>query len=258
VPGFCRSRSSCSQRTSPSDGFPEFLRFEPEPQVLLRVWGWPEELIEPPPDIQPPMTPPPKPVPPPGLNWTHTPPAGWVNDDSQVPGAGDPNTDGVTEWAGWSVVNKDWWVKVAEDQKRSEFVSGEGAVAVADPDEWDDMDHPEGLFNAFLSTPPINIAGADAGSLQLIFDSSWRQEASQTASVTVQYDGGDPVVVLLWPSEGDSPAAFKADATNEDVTVNLSNPAGAKTMVITFGLTDAGNNWWWAIDNIEVIGAFGK
>ena len=225
---------------------------------MLQVWGWPEELIEPPPDIQPPMTPPPKPVPPPGLNWTHTPPAGWVNDNSQVPGAGDPNTDGVTEWAGWSFVNKDWWVKVAEDQKRSEFVSGEGAVAVADPDEWDDMDHPDGLFNAFLSTPPINIAGADAGSLQLIFDSSWRQEASQTASVTVQYDGGDPVVVLLWPSEGDSPAAFKADATNEDVTVNLSNPAGAKTMVITFGLTDAGNNWWWAIDNIEVIGAFGK
>jgi hypothetical protein len=196
--------------------------------------------------------------PPPGQDWTHTGPEGWLNDASQVPGAGDPNNDGVTEWAGWSFANKDWWVKVAEDQKRSEFVSGQGTVAVADPDEWDDKDHPDGLFNAYLSTPPINIDGADAGSLQLIFDSSWRQEAQQTASVTVQYDGGQPVVVLLWPSEGVNPAAFKADATNEEVIVGLNNPAGAKSMVITFGLTDAGNNWWWAIDNIEVIGAFGK
>jgi len=196
--------------------------------------------------------------PPPGLDWTHTGPAGWVNDDSQIPGVGDPNTDGVTEWAGWSFANKDWWVKVADDQKRSEFVSGQSTVAVADSDEWDDKDHPDGLFNAFLSTPPIPIDGADAGSLQLIFDSSWRQEASQTASITVQYDGGEPVVVLLWPSEGADPTAFKADATNEEVTVDLNNPAGAKIMVITFAVTDADNNWWWAIDNVEVIGAFGK
>jgi len=25
-------------------------------------------------------------------------------------------------------------------------------------------------------------------------------------------------------------------------------------MVLTFGLFDAGNDWWWAIDNIEVTG----
>jgi hypothetical protein len=25
-------------------------------------------------------------------------------------------------------------------------------------------------------------------------------------------------------------------------------------MVITFGMLDAGNDWWWAIDNVEVIG----
>jgi hypothetical protein len=23
-------------------------------------------------------------------------------------------------------------------------------------------------------------------------------------------------------------------------------------MVLTFGLTDAGNDWWWAIDNVHV------
>ena len=28
-------------------------------------------------------------------------------------------------------------------------------------------------------------------------------------------------------------------------------PAGAENVVFTFGYTEAGNNWWWAIDNIE-------
>ncbi|MBP8911839.1 MAG: hypothetical protein KBI32_10090 [Phycisphaerae bacterium] len=191
-----------------------------------------------------------------GNYWTDVPPAGWVVNDAGVPGSGDPTTDGVTEWAGWSFVNKDWWVQVAEDQQRSQFVSGQGIVAVADPDEWDDLPHAPGLYNAFLSTPSINVAGAEAGSLQLAFDSSWRQEGTQTASVLVSYDDRDPVVVMLWGSEGGNPTSFKPDATNERVTVNLGNPAGVKTMVITFGLTEAGNNWWWAIDNIEVVGTF--
>ncbi len=63
---------------------------------------------------------------------------------------------------------------------------------------------------------------------------------------------------MLWESEGTNPTAFKTDATNEEVTVNLNNPAGAQIMIVTFGVTDADNNWWWAIDNIEVVGAFGK
>lgn len=206
-----------------------------------------------------PLGPPVDEIPPvPGNYWTHMPPQGWVNDESGVPGAGDPNTDGVTEWAGWCFADKDWWAKVAEDQERSQFVSGQGIVVVADSDEWDDKDHPDGLYNVFLSTPPIAISGADADSLQLTFDSSWRQEATQTASISVQYDGGQPVIVMLWESEGSNATGFKADATNERVTVNLKNPAGAKVMVITFGVTDADNNWWWAIDNIEVVGAFAK
>ena len=34
--------------------------------------------------------------------------------------------------------------------------------------------------------------------------------------------------------------------------VSLPDSAGAKSMVITFGYFDAGNDWWWAIDNIVV------
>ena len=179
--------------------------------------------------------------------------AGWVVDDSSVPGAGDPANDGVTEWAGWSFVSKSWWIQVAGDQGRSEFENGSTVVAVVDPDEWDDMEHLPGLYNAFLSTPIIDISGVDAGTLWLTFDSSWRHEDTQTASVAVQFDNENPTEILRWESEGGDPAFFKPDATNETVAVELNNPAGAQEMVITFGMLDAGDDWWWAIDNVEVI-----
>jgi len=188
--------------------------------------------------------------------WTKTAPEGWLIDDSGMPGVGDPTTDGVTEWAGWSFANKDWWIQAAANQDRVTFTRGTGTVAIADPDEWDDADHAEGWFDSFLSTPSISVADVTSGLLELRFDSSWRPEFDddyhQTANVTVSFDGGEPVEVLLWESDASSPN-FKAYATNEAVTVQIRKPAGAQEMVVTFGLFDAGNDWWWAIDNVEIV-----
>ncbi|MBW7992675.1 MAG: LamG domain-containing protein [Planctomycetes bacterium] len=193
------------------------------------------------------------------LVWTDTPPAGWEVDDSNVPGIGDPNTDGVTEWAGWAFADKAWWTETAGDQDRSLFELGSGTVAVADPDEWDDADHADseasGWYKTFLTTPEIGVFGLEA--LTLTFDSSWRPEFDsnyhQTANITASFDGGEPVEVLLWESD-ESSDNYKPYATNETVMVNLDAPAGAEKVVLTFGLFDAGNDWWWAIDNVEVSG----
>ena len=194
---------------------------------------------------------------PPGNFWTDVPPEGWIVDDSGVPGAGDPANDGVTEWAGWSFVRKDWWAQVAGDQERSLFEQGNAVVAVVDGDEWDDMPHAEGEMSTFLSTPAIDVSGMQADTLKLKFDSSWRQWDMQTASVTVQFDGAAPIEVMRWESSGGDPALLKPDATDEAVTVDLNNPAGAAEMIITFGVLNAGDDWWWAIDNVEVIGFAG-
>jgi len=191
--------------------------------------------------------------------WTKTAPEGWMIDDSGVPGVGDPATDGVTEWAGWSFADAAWWAEAAGDQRRSEFTLATGAVAVADPDEWDDAPHADseanGWYDTFLSTPALSLAGVDANSAVLQFDSSWRPEFDsnyhQTAGITVSFDGGEPVQVMLWESDSGSPN-FKDAAVNETVNIPLNNPAGATSMVIDFGLFDAGNDWWWAIDNILV------
>jgi hypothetical protein len=190
--------------------------------------------------------------------WTKTAPAGWTIDDKGVPGAGNPAQDGVTEWAGWSFADRLWWTSTAGDQNRSQFTLGTGTVAIADPDEWDDLSHASGRWATYLSTPAVDISAVQSGSLKLTFDSSWRPEYAdyghQTGNLKVSFDGGKAVELFLWESDTAS-RNFKSDATNETVTVKIDNPGGAKKMVLTFGLFDCGNNWWWAIDNVEVTGA---
>ncbi|MEN6425140.1 MAG: discoidin domain-containing protein [Phycisphaerales bacterium] len=196
--------------------------------------------------------------------WTDVPPAGWFNDASGVPGIEDPATDGVTEWAGWGFANKDWWVTTAADQRRSEFKLGTGTVAIADPDEWDDAGHPKdypaNTYDVWLSTAPIDLSSAVPGTVQLKFDSSWRPEYDddyhQTASITVSFDGGEKIEVMRWESNSASPNFHDDDSTNETIYIDIPNPAGAGSMVLTFGLFDAGNDWWWAIDNIVVTGGW--
>ncbi|MFT4639953.1 MAG: hypothetical protein ACI8T1_003278 [Verrucomicrobiales bacterium] len=190
--------------------------------------------------------------------WTNVPPADWTIDNSNLFGA-DEEGVGVTEWKGWTFADKDWWIEAAEDQRRSEWLSGKGTVAIADPDEWDDLGGPgaqePGGFNTFMTTPTISLEGLPANTAVLSFDSSWRPEFDdnyhQSGNLTVTFDGGEPIELFEWLSDPGSPN-FKGEAIDERAIVPLNNPEGATSMVITFGMFDAGNDWWWAIDNIDV------
>ena len=199
-------------------------------------------------------------------------PAGWTVDNSQMPNNPaipasweDPGI-GVTEFKGWTFLDRDWWVKTAGDQTRTQFTLSTGTVAVADPDEWDDIGNPDGTvgyFTSFFSSPNIPVSGLGANSITLKFASSWRPEGKddtgpdgqqtndQTAVVRVSFDGGAAVEVLRWTSIDGSPT-FKPDSQNEQVTLAINNPAGATTMKVTFGLLNAGNDWWWAVDNFVI------
>jgi len=178
--------------------------------------------------------------------------------------------DGVLEWQGWSIADGAWWQFTTGDQSRSDFTIdqgalGRGAVAVADPDEWDDFNRtdpdPAG-YDTYIDTPAIPLAGATANTLELSFFSSWRDEDTQTAVVEVSFDGGPFEEVLRWTSDPDDPpvdpggvgnqVGFKDDAPNEVITLAIDNPGGAQEAVIRFSLVDAGNDWWWAIDDITV------
>ncbi|MFO0916414.1 MAG: hypothetical protein U0795_25885 [Pirellulales bacterium] len=208
--------------------------------------------------------------------WTASAPAGWTADRSGVPGAGNGTTDGVTEWAGWSFVDKDWWVFAADDQKRSSWTLGSGVVAVADPDEWDDQPHSpsaaNGWYKTGLTTPPINVSQLKAGTVELKFDNSWRPEFGtnfrQSAKIRVAFDGGTPTDLTTWESVNSGGQKTRItdlgsdaklttsdlDLINTTEVMKIPNPAGAVTMTVEFYMYDAGDDWWWAIDNLEVTG----
>jgi hypothetical protein len=183
--------------------------------------------------------------------FTHTPPSGWnVDNSGGVPGIGNPN-EGVQEWEGWAITNPGFWLFV-KDSNRSQFTKGTGLIAVADPDDWDALGDPEaiGTYNSLLVTPPINITGIGAGLLRLAFDSSWRPEDTQTAILEADYGNGF-VPVLRWESDSASPF-FHGDNTNESLLLSLNNPAGATSVRFRWGMVNATDDWWWAIDNISV------
>ena len=201
--------------------------------------------------------------------WTKTPPAGWTLDDSKMPGVTNSASNGVTEWAGWSFANKNWWVQTAGDQRRSEFNFGQGTVLIADPDEWDDATHSPGLYEGTITTAPIGLTNAAANSLVFVYDSSWRPEAvddgapnfpvneegtpinNQTGYITASYDNGTPVELQRWTSVSDDPT-YHDHMPNESVIIPLNNPAAAKNIVLKFGMEKAANDWWWAVDNLAI------
>ena len=174
-----------------------------------------------------------------GTDWASQGPAGWVmrkNNGHGLTGGGDD----VVEFDGWTFFDPVSWNATA-GQNRSNFTKGTGVIAVADSDEYDDKD--DAKLNVSLSTPSIDISDASGSKLILKYDSSWRKEP-HIGSVSVSYDGVGKIELLKL--DGNSP-----DAYNDMVELELNNPAGAKSVVISWNY-EGYNNWWWAIDNISV------
>ena len=175
-----------------------------------------------------------------GTDWSTFEPDGWLINKNSNHGA-TSGGETVKEFDGWTFIDPVSWNATA-GQDRSQFTKGNGVIAVADSDEFDDK--ADAKFSASLTTPIIDISGASNNTLKLRFDSSWRKEP-QTGSVTVTYNGGTPI--LLLNLDENSP-----DALNETIDLELNNPADARAAVISWNYSGY-NNWWWAIDNIQVF-----
>lgn len=231
--------------------------------------------------------------------WSPDPPSGWDRQD-RLPGLNDPSL-GVQEFKGWSFWRKDLWQAVANGA-RQRFTRGQGVVAVADPDTWNDLGNPasDGTYNTFLYTPTINLDGVGSQDNKLVlgFDTSWRggccsnnqsdEPNNQTAIIRASVDNGPSFEVLRWES-----ARFRdgqGRPTNDpfDVTGNANTPnpflfprefderifldfsdllTGFSTassellsaasesggnLQFEFAMEDAGDDGWWAVDNIEL------
>lgn len=182
-----------------------------------------------------------------GTDWSDQVPFGWAKENpAPHPEGGQPEFDG------WIPMDKNWWINQQGNQERTDFELGQGVVAVADPDAYDDfdidIDVDGGLFHALFTTPEIDLTGVAAGSAVLNFDSSFRAEPTQIAVAEVSFDGG-----ATWEEILRYDGAVETDRahTNEALSFPLNNPAGG-TMLARWSLLQASNDWWWAIDNVVV------
>ena len=197
--------------------------------------------------------------------------------------AGTGLTDyGVDEWDGWSFSNKDFWIGAAGDQDRSDFTFGTGTVAVVDPDEYFDLGSQNdatngGYYSSSMTSPSFAVAAG--GFYGIGFDSSWDDEAfddsalggtyvdqnNQSAEVLVNYyDAGGVLIeskqAAKWNSDSSDPVYFKdgdSGARNEQFPADGSKyfseaPVGAASATLSFNIANAANDWWWAVDNIQV------
>lgn len=167
--------------------------------------------------------------------WTHSVPAGWGIDNTNM-GSG-----GVTEWRGWSLTTDDFWTKTDPGQSRESNVRARGVFAVADSDEWSDKTH-TGLFNSRLVSAPSTVTGGKTATIS--FGSHYRKEGNETASVLVSYDNGS-----TWTTA----TTLTADTIAAKQSVTVQVPTGKTSMKVAWALTNGDNNWYWAIDNPRVV-----
>ncbi|GAA0434036.1 hypothetical protein GCM10008934_24350 [Virgibacillus salarius] len=178
------------------------------------------------------------------LGWTSETPNGWtITNSSHMPA-------GTIEWQGWSFTTKDFWTK-ADTQEREDFDLGQGVIAVADPDEWDDNGSPAstGYFDSTLTSPSIKVKGDQ--NLSLGFASHYKQEGIQTAEVTAVFDNGEKQQVLIYDNKSTSDNG-NSHVLNKYEVKSINVPEEASSMKLKWRMYNAKNNWFWAIDDIRL------
>ncbi|QHC60385.1 alkaline phosphatase family protein [Rathayibacter sp. VKM Ac-2760] len=175
--------------------------------------------------------------------WTKQAPEGWRIDER--------TTGGVSEYRGWSFMSGEFWATSEEGQGRGSFVRGRDVVAVADPDEWNDVGDPAGAggrFDSTLQSPSQRVS--PGGAVDVSFVHHYRQmdaEAPQHAEVVASYDNG--VEQVLWSRDASQGVLFDID---QPLSLSTVAPAGATSVRIGWKLTEAGNNGYWAVDAPEI------
>ena len=181
------------------------------------------------------------------LGWTAQAPEGWTVDNSQMPEGGAP------EYRGWTFMTDDFFSNTELGQHRENNVRSRNVFAVADSDEWDDVNPKSGRnFNSTLQTPAYELNGAET--VDLSFVSDYAVDGPQGAAVWLHFDAASGIPrqkLIEYPADG-----TRANPVNqvERETISLpKNDAGElpKTMSIHFSYEGV-NSAFWAIDQVRV------
>jgi hypothetical protein len=179
-----------------------------------------------------------------GTDWTDLPPSGWVRDQGTTP-VGSP-----VEFYGWTFHDRQSWINTETDQQRSAWLEGIGTVMVADHDAFDDGTNiDERLYNVNILTPAISLSNVRANTVRIAFSSSFRAEEPEIATLDVTFDGTNYTNLLTYDGNTLPDGAL----FNDPIDIAVNNPSSG-TMRFRFGMNNASNDWWWAIDNVVITG----
>ena len=106
-----------------------------------------------------------------------------------------------------------------------------------------------------LSLP--SLGGAAQTALRLRFDSSFRPFDDQTGEVLVSFDDGATFATLLTLDAASAGGSSSLDRADEAVTLDVLAPGDATSVRFAWRLSEADNDWWWAIDNVVLETADG-
>jgi len=177
-------------------------------------------------------------IPPNVLGFTHNPPGGWVIDNSNM------EMGGTEEWKGWSFVTMDFWL-AADTQQRGNFTWSSGVFAVADSDEYDDYGPGPTGFDSILISRPISVPPNSA--VYVFYTAHYRQEDPAIGEFRVSVEGNETLIKRYDVETQNTPEFF---------TIPSEPNTRLMYFVWEYFSTEpdhrSRNNWFFAIDNVEV------
>ncbi|MBL3687832.1 hypothetical protein D3248_12825 [Leucobacter zeae] len=147
----------------------------------------------------------------------------------------DGTADAWTTEGSWEFMTRADVVAAYGLDRRHTFTRASGEIAVAET--------AKGAFDGTLASAPIAVEGGDE--LELRFDSHFRVRGSgaHTGTVTVSFDGGEPVELRTLTAEEESSQPRLA----------FTVPEGARTARIAFSYAAPAGAGSWMIDDVKIV-----
>lgn len=170
---------------------------------------------------------------------------GWTRDNSKMGSVSSNHA-----YNGGSVMDISQWIKqqgVQAGRNTTGGLQGNNAL-IFDPDAWADSAS-GGTFDSYWSTV-IDLTGYDLNTINITFGYEFCPEGAQHGLVEVSFDGGSNWKRLL---DLDSSQISTLQGGTKSYTAVKDFTPTSSSMTLRFGLIDAGNNWWFGVDDIQVL-----
>lgn len=182
----------------------------------------------------------------------------WTIDNSQMGNPAGSAAGGVClepGYNGWTAMDVTSWTaeQGAQIGRTALGLASRNTALVADPDAYYDFDspgQPGDAYNSYISRN-YDLTGYNTSTLEISFDYEFAIENNQRGTIEVSFDGGTTWQMVLNLVKGALPNDTILRGPGTFVAGTHFNPT-SNQMLFRIGCITAGNNWWFAVDNVHV------